>query len=279
MRVLILSDIHANLVALEAVLAAAREQYDTIWCLGDVIGYGPRPNECVELVRERVQLCVLGNHDWAGIDRPGVRVRDFNPQARDAILWTRNELNSENLRYLDNLSDHPMHPLDDDTLLMTHASPREPVWEYILTPKVAMENFLSFNEQICLVGHTHKPIVYHWQLHEMEHDPALNGRHPTDQAGEALPIEPRYRATVDALMPKPGTALQLDTSPSQRLILNPGSVGQPRDNDPDAAYAILDTEKFTWAYERVPYDIGATQRQMREAGLPQRLIERLNYGW
>lgn len=271
MRVLILSDIHANLVALEAVLAAARDQYDTIWCLGDVIGYGPRPNECVELVRDQVELCVLGNHDWAGIDRPGVRVRDFNPQARDAILWTRDQLSSENVRYLDNLPDHPVHPLADKALLLTHASPREPVWEYILTPKVAMENFLSFNEQICLVGHTHKPVVYNWQMHVMEQEVGKG------ESGE--PPETRYRATVDALLPKAGTTLQLDTSSTQRLILNPGSVGQPRDNDPDAAYAILDTERLTWIYERVPYDIAATQRQMREADLPKRLIERLNYGW
>ena len=146
MRVLVISDIHGNQAALESVLADAAGKYDTIWCLGDVVGYGPRPNECVELIRERTSLCVMGNHDWAVLGRPGINVDDFNPQARQAVLWTRDELSDDNRRYLDSLPATPVHPDVAPALLITHASPREPVWEYILTPTVALENFGSFVE-------------------------------------------------------------------------------------------------------------------------------------
>ncbi|MCC9078150.1 metallophosphatase family protein [Litorilinea aerophila] len=263
MRVLILSDIHANLVALESVLQAAAGQYDTVWCLGDVVGYGPKPNECIELIREVAGLCVMGNHDWAVLGRPGVNVEDFNPHARRAVLWTRDELREENRRYLDTLPDHPIHPPETQDYLITHASPREPVWEYILTPSTALENFGVFSEPICLVGHTHKPAIYRWRLHEASH---LQGNGYTP-------------ATVEYLQPQPGLAIELTTSPTQRLILNPGSVGQPRDNDSRAAYAILDLEAAIWYYNRVSYPIELTQAQMRAAGLPKRLIDRLSFGW
>ena len=124
MRALIISDIHANLVALESVLTAAAGQYDTIWCLGDVVGYGPRPNECIELIRERAALCVMGNHDWAVLGRAGINVDDFNPQARQAVLWTRDQLSDDNRAYLDQLADQPIRPPDTDQILVTHASPR-----------------------------------------------------------------------------------------------------------------------------------------------------------
>ena len=171
-RVLVISDIHANQAALESVLAAAAGRYDTIWCLGDLVGYGPRPNECIEIVRERAALCVMGNHDWAVLGRPGINVDDFNPQARQAVLWTRDELKPENRRYLESLADMPIQPPDtqQQSILVTHASPREPVWEYILTPTVALENFAAFDERICLVGHTHKPAIYRWQYFHMPYD-------------------------------------------------------------------------------------------------------------
>lgn len=262
MRVLILSDIHGNLVALETVLSAAQGQYHTIWCLGDIVGYGPRPNECIELIRERAALCVMGNHDWAVLGREGVTVDDFNPQARQAVLWTRSQLSAANREYLEGLPHVPIHPPEREDILITHASPREPVWEYILTPSIAMENFAVFDEPLCFVGHTHKPAIYRWRLHDEER--ALrNGYLP---------------ATVDYLQPQPGQAVHLATSSHQRLIVNPGSVGQPRDNDARAAYAILDLETLTWCYERVPYPIELTQNQMREAGLPKRLIDRLSFG-
>ena len=265
MRVLILSDIHANLVALETVLSAAEGQYDTVWCLGDVVGYGPKPNECTALVRERASLCVMGNHDWAVLGRPGINVDDFNPHARQAVLWTREQLNDANRAYLDQLPVTPVCPDDGDDILVTHASPREPVWEYVLTPSVAMENFAVFDESICLVGHTHKPAVFRWQLHDV-----LDGDDEHDM---------HQVATVDFLQPQLGTTVQLITSPRERLIINPGSVGQPRDNDARAAYAILDLGAMTWRYERVAYPVELTQSQMQAAGLPKRLIDRLSFGW
>ncbi len=268
MRVLILSDIHANLVALESVLNATAGRYDVIWCLGDVVGYGPRPNECVAMMRERAALCAMGNHDWAVLGRSGIDVEDFNPHAREAVLWTREVLTEENRAYLEQLADKPIHPEVADNLILTHASPREPVLEYILTPSIAMENFAEFPEQICLVGHTHKPAIYRWRLHE-----------EVKVAGQPEETEQEQIATVELLRPQVGTLLKLETSPHQRLIINPGSVGQPRDNDVRAAFAILDLEAMTWLYERVPYPIELTQNQMRKANLPRRLIDRLSFGW
>jgi predicted phosphodiesterase len=260
MRVLILSDIHANLIALETVLSDAAGEYDTIWCLGDVVGYGPRPNECIDLMRSKAEFCVMGNHDWAVLGRPGVNVDDFNPQARQAVMWTRAQLTAENLAYLDELADIPIHPQGEPDILVTHASPREPVWEYILTPITALENFASFSESICFVGHTHKPAIFRWRL-------------PQAAGEDGIP------ATVHYLQPSVGTGVQLTTSPVQRLIVNPGSVGQPRDNDARAAYALFDTETRIWRQERVAYPIELTQNQMREAGLPKRLSDRLSFGW
>ncbi len=266
MRVLIISDIHANLVALETVLTAAAKQYDALWCLGDVVGYGPRPNECVEIIRERAGLCVIGNHDWAALDRPGINVEDFNPHARQAILWTQAQLSASSRQYLNQLAERPLHPLPDVSLLLTHASPREPVWEYILTPSVALENFAVFDEEICLVGHTHKPALYAWRIHD---------ELTTETEGNPA----KTVVNVSYLQPQPGTTLRLDASDRLRLIINPGSVGQPRDNDTRAAYAILDLEKMTWRHERIAYPVELTQNQMRAARLPRRLIDRLSFGW
>ncbi|MCB9140255.1 MAG: metallophosphoesterase family protein [Caldilineaceae bacterium] len=264
MRILILSDIHANLVALETVLSTAAGQYDAIWCLGDVVGYGPRPNECAQIIAEKAELCVMGNHDWAALGRPGMDVNDFNPQARQAVLWTRRKLTEENRAFLDSLSDQPVQSERAPDILVTHASPREPVWEYILTPSIALENFAVFSEPICLVGHTHKPAVYRWRLHS-----------EADEDDEEL-----YSvATVDYLQPYVGVPVELTTSAQERLILNPGSVGQPRDNDARAAYAILDLDQHTWTYERVAYPIELTQSQMRAERLPKRLVDRLSFGW
>ncbi|MCC6455067.1 MAG: metallophosphoesterase family protein [Caldilineaceae bacterium] len=260
MRVLILSDIHANLIALETVLSDAAGEYDTIWCLGDIVGYGPRPNECIDLMRSKAEFCVMGNHDWAVLGRPGVNVDDFNPQARQAVMWTRSQLTPANLAYLDELADIPVHPKGEPDILVTHASPREPVWEYILTPITALENFASFSESICFVGHTHKPAIFRWRL-------------PQDAGEDGIP------ATVHYLQPSVGSGVQLATSSVQRLIVNPGSVGQPRDNDARAAYALFDTETRVWRQERVAYPIELTQNQMREAGLPKRLSDRLSFGW
>jgi predicted phosphodiesterase len=298
MRVLVISDIHANLLALETVLSAAAGQHDAIWCLGDIVGYGPRPNECVDLIRTQAAVSVIGNHDWAALDRPGVNIDDFNPYARQAVIWTQEQLTSASRAYLDSLPDKPVRPRADLGLLATHASPREPVWEYILTPTIALENFALFDEQICLVGHTHKPVIFAWQMQEdfpLEEQnavpqaaaldvPGAPGAaqataQPAHSAQPAQPATPRAVVNVSYLQPQAGLTLRLGVSERLRLIVNPGSVGQPRDNDARAAYAILDLERMTWRYERVPYPVELTQNQMRAANLPRRLIDRLSFGW
>lgn len=261
MRVLVLSDIHGNFAALESVVNDAEGSYDVVWCLGDIVGYGPSPNECVEWIQQKATLCVIGNHDWAVLGRPGIDVDDFNPMARQAVMWTREKLSKANRAYLDSLPDRPVQPPEAAQVLVTHASPREPVWEYILTPGIALDNFAVFDETVCLVGHTHKPAIYRWQLSPSLED-MMTGK-----------------VTVDYLVPEPDHRLFLDLSETQRLILNPGSVGQPRDNDPRAAYALLDLESMSWEQKRVTYPVDLTQSRMRAANLPRRLIDRLNYGW
>lgn len=277
MRVLILSDIHANLAALESVLDAAKGRYDTIWCLGDIVGYGPRPNECVAIIRDRASLCVMGNHDWAVLGRTGLSVDDFNPHARQAVLWTRATLTEENMAFLAQLVDKPLRPAVEQSLLITHASPREPVSEYIMTPSIALENFALFEESICLVGHTHKPVIYRWRLHGALNPQPAGAVVEMLEEDEESPQE--ILATVDCLQPPVGRAVQLAFSERLRLIINPGSVGQPRDNDVRAAYAILDLARMTWCYDRAVYPIELTQSQMHAANLPRRLIDRLGFGW
>jgi diadenosine tetraphosphatase ApaH/serine/threonine PP2A family protein phosphatase len=242
MRLLIISDIHANLAAFEAVLADAQGQWDKIWCLGDVIGYGPNPNECVELLRQHDHLSLSGNHDWAVLGR--LDINSFNGDARTAILWTRNRLRADNREYLESL---PAHHLEAPFTL-AHASPRHPVWEYIMDPATAAANFPHFDTPYCLVGHTHSPIIF-----------------AEGEADFAAATLPDYNQPVPLK--------------ETRLIINPGSVGQPRDSDPRAAYAFLDTEALEWEYRRVNYQVGATQALMRQHGLPQRLALRLEYGW
>ncbi len=243
MRVLVISDIHANLIALEAVLADAGP-YDAAWCLGDLVGYGPNPNECVARVRALPGLiCLLGNHDQAVLGDIDLRV--FNGDARAAINWTQQTVTPDTLAYLRSLS--PERLLSDYTLV--HASPRQPIWEYILDADIASSNFPFISTPYCLVGHTHQPAIFQ-QL---------------APSGEVLEEEPNY------LEPRPLAR--------QRLIINPGSVGQPRDNNPQAAYALLDLENECWEYRRVPYDIAATQDRLRQAGLPGRLAARLGFGW
>jgi len=243
MRVLIISDIHANLLALDAVLAAAGP-YDATWCLGDLVGYGPNPNECVDRVRSLPGLiCLLGNHDQAVLG--DIELRVFNGDARAAISWTQRTVTPNTLDYLRSLS--PQCLWGDYTLV--HASPRQPIWEYIVDHDIAFANFPLITTPYCLVGHTHQPVIFH--------QVALGG--------EVLEEEPDYFA------PRPLAR--------QHLIINPGSVGQPRDNNPDAAYALLDVENEAWEYRRVAYDVATTQARLHQAGLPERLAARLAYGW
>lgn len=242
MRILIISDIHANLTAFETVLAHARGEWDMLWCLGDVIGYGPDPNECVELLRKQKHLSLSGNHDWAVLGR--LDIFSFNADARSAISWTQNVLTDENREYLEELPSMVV----EEPFTLAHASPRHPVWEYILDQNTAAANFSHFETPFCLVGHTHAPVIF-------------------EEIGQE---------EASSRMPTYGQTLKLN---SNRLIINPGSVGQPRDSDPRAAYAILDAKKMTWEHFRVEYDIPAVQERMRKHGLPYRLVVRLEYGW
>jgi len=244
MRYLIISDIHSNLVAFEAVLADAGS-FDKVWCLGDMVGYGPDPNECVERLQDLPHVCVIGNHDWAALGK--LDLENFNPEARKACLWTRDQLWPSNLGYLAALPES----LVEEGFTLVHGSPRHPIWEYILSPSIARANFECFDTRFCLVGHTHVPIIY---------------RHHPDNPHRAY----------DTLIPSLDARLVLG---EDRLIINPGSVGQPRDGDPRASYAILDSDELTLEYRRIPYPIEVTQARMVKRGLPLRLIIRLGYGW
>jgi predicted phosphodiesterase len=242
MRILVISDIHANLIALEAVLGAAG-QFDAVWCLGDIVGYGPDPNDCVARIRQLPNLvCILGNHDAAALKQ--IQTDNFNPEARIALHWTRTALAPTSLEFL---STRPEKAVIGDVTL-AHGSPRHPVWEYLLDTRTATQSFEHFDTSYCLVGHTHLPVVYY-------------------QA------EDRYLAHL--VVPEPNTCLVLNP----RAILNPGSVGQPRDRDPRASYAIFSTDDNTWDYRRVEYDIQKVQARMVSAGLPERHILRLAAGW
>lgn len=243
MRVLVISDIHANLAAFETVLADAANQWDIIWFLGDLIGYGPDPNECVSLLREHPHIALSGNHDWAVLNK--LDIEGFNHEARTAIQWTQNTVTDETLEFLRSLD----AMTTEEPFTLAHASPRQPVWEYILDAYTAAVNFMYLPTPFGFVGHTHVPVIY----------------------------EERERGVISTRIPDYDYPIQLDTT--TRLIINPGSVGQPRDSDPRAAYGVLDTEEMTWHFRRVPYPIPKTQMRMREHGLPERLAARLSYGW
>ncbi len=242
MRYAILADIHSNLAAFQAVLADVEEKggVDEIWCLGDLVGYGPDPGECIELFRKRGHLCVAGNHDWAAIGK--IDTSDFNPDAAAACQWTAEHLSAEDVGYLESL---PLTLCHDDFTIV-HGSPREPIWEYLTSTHSAKVNFGRFETGFCLVGHSHIPLVFEY-----------------GESGNCLlqPFEAPIRLGGD------------------RLIINPGGVGQPRDGDPRAAYAICDTEGKTIYPFRIPYDIAATQEKMIRQGLNPRLVARLSYGW
>jgi predicted phosphodiesterase len=243
MRIAVLSDIHANLPALEAVRADLTN-IDQVWVLGDIVGYGPQPNEVILALQELGARSVLGNHDGAAIGE--VDARYFNPDARAAIEWTAKVVDGNSRTYLATL---PPVRRDGD-LTAVHGSPRDPVWEYITSRAVASDNFEHFETRLCLFGHTHLPVVYR----------------VADGGVEALPG-------------LPGEVVRLGES---RALLNPGSVGQPRDGLPDAAYAVLETASDSGSdvmtFHRVRYDVDRTQRMMRDVGLPARLVERLRYG-
>lgn len=244
MRCLLISDIHANLAAFKAVLSAAEGKYEMIWCLGDLVGYGPDPEDCVSLLKQLPHICVAGNHDWAVLGK--LDVDDFNSDARRACLWTREQLSPESREYLENLPTM----LVEENFTLVHGSPRHHVWEYILYPSIAVTNFDHFATQYCLVGHTHNPVIFKY-----------------NQEGDTR---------VEALLPDLEDRFLLG---EDRLIINPGSVGQPRDGDARASFVLLDTDAPAVDYCRIPYPISETQERMRQADLPSRLVSRLAYGW
>jgi len=240
-RYLVISDIHANLTALETVLEDAPE-FDELWCLGDLVGYGPKPNECINRVRDFPHTSLAGNHDWAALGK--LDLSSFNAIARVANEWTQEQLTSSARTYLNGL--HPS--LQRGDFALAHASPREPVWEYIMDTSTACQNFEYFPLPFCLVGHTHVPVYF-----ELDEE----------------------RGRCEAMLPPLPEPLELGP---RRAIINPGSVGQPRDGDPRASYALLDTDEMTWTFHRVAYPVAVTQEQMRARNLPQRLIDRLEIG-
>ena len=243
MRFAVLSDIHANLPALEAV-AADLPPVDEIWVLGDIVGYGPQPNEVIAMLQTMGARSVMGNHDGAAIGT--VEAVHFNPDARAAIEWTAGVLDANARSYIASLPEVRA----DGELTAVHGSPRDPIWEYVTGPAVAAANLDAYATRLCLFGHTHLPVVFH----------AIDGE-------------------IDATLGLPGTRARLAT---ERAMLNPGSVGQPRDGLRDAAYAILEVNGApggdSFEFRRVAYDIDRTQGLMRDAGLPARLVERLGYG-
>jgi predicted phosphodiesterase len=242
MRILIISDVHSNLSALESVLSDAG-QVEAVWCLGDLVGYGPDPNECVNTIRQLPNLvCLIGNHDAAVAGIIGNAM--FNSEARMAVLWTQSVLTQSNLEFLQSLS--PQTVVDSVTL--AHGSPRQPVWEYLLDVHTATSNFSHFSTPYCFVGHSHVPVIY--------------------QRRDEL-------STAKLFIPEVNSKRQL----APRAILNPGSVGQPRDRDPRASYAIFNPEQETWSYHRTAYDVPSVQARMQQAKLPQRHIQRLSTGW
>ena len=242
MKTLIVADIHANLTAFEAVLADAEAAggFDRMWMIGDVVGYGPDPNECVDRVRDADALAVAGNHDLAAVGE--VAVETFNPFAGAAVRWTAEQLSPESSDYIRAL------PLtaEDSGWTVSHGTPADPVWGYMLAVRTAVENLAHFTTQGCVIGHSHVPMFLRM---------VAGGPEPVNVAG--------------------GRVVDIG---SERCYVNPGAVGQPRDGDPRASYALLDTDRGNVEFRRVGYAVRATQRRMGDAGLPWPLIERLSHG-
>jgi predicted phosphodiesterase len=242
LRIAAISDIHGNWHAFEAVLDdVEKERVDEIWCLGDIVGYGPQPNRCVEVARERSDICLLGNHDLAALGE--VDLASFSPDAATSARWTIEELDADARDYLASLE--PKGEREGAELF--HASPRDPIWEYVLSEPAVRAALSMTTARLVLVGHSHIPIA----LRLSDGDALAGG------------------------LAKGGSEIELSEG---RWLLNPGSVGQPRDGDPRAAYLLIDLDAWTAVYKRVAYNIGATQSEIRKAGLPEALAERLDVG-
>lgn len=240
MHYAILSDVHSNLEALDAVLKDIRKRkINEILFLGDAVGYGPNPNECIELLKDKCTVLLAGNHDWGVLGLTDIEY--FNEYARAAIEFTKGILTEKNRKTLNTFP--IIKNMKKENMLLVHSTPKEPEkWHYLLTLWDAEMNFHYFNQRICLLGHSHQPFII-----------------------ERVPSGEMVTHKSEAKLGK-----------SERYIINVGSVGQPRDRDPMACYAIIDDEKVELV--RVPYDIETTQKKMMKEGLPLPLIERLSRG-
>jgi predicted phosphodiesterase len=240
MRVALISDVHGNYHALEAVLEQIdAEGVEAVWCLGDTVGYGPMPNECCRAVEARADVCLVGNHDLVVLGE--LTVSDFNDEAAAAAIWTSGVLSQESRRFLERLK--PAGVAEGVDLF--HASARDPVWEYVLTEEAARATLELTDAPLVLVGHSHVALAI-----TLEDNQVLGGLAP---AGAQVALDGRW-------------------------LLNPGSVGQPRDGDPRAAWMLLDLERMFAAFRRVQYPVEQTQSEMRERGLPTALAARLERG-
>jgi predicted phosphodiesterase len=241
MKVAIISDIHGNRQAFEAVLGdIVDESVTEVWCLGDLVGYGARPNECCEIVAARADVCLGGNHDLAV--RGTIDLSEFSGDAGAAASWTRDVIEPEALAYL-----RLLEPEGERAgVSLYHGSARDPVWEYVLTEEAAAATLALTDAALVLVGHSHAALQV------------------ASAAGE-----------VDGGLAPAGLDLPLAGA---RRLLNPGSVGQPRDGDPRAAYLLLDLDAGVASFRRVDYDIARTQAEIRAAGLPEGLASRLASG-
>jgi len=248
MLVAVFSDIHANLPAFEAILRDSDEVgVEQRWCLGDVIGYGADPDHCIELARERCEICLVGNHDLAVLGE--IDTSTFSGAAATAVDWTMDHTAKQNLRILKGLE--PSNA--DGPAALYHASPRDPVWEYVLWPEQAADCLAVQEKRVSFVGHSHVALFFS----------SADGGEGDEQA-EAH----GYQAGA-------GTRLEIAQG---RWLINPGSVGQPRDGDPRAAWLELDTESWQATYHRVGYDIERAARAIEAAGLPDHLARRLYLG-
>jgi len=246
MRLLVLSDLHANLTALEASLDAARGSWERVVCLGDVVGYGPDPNEVTTRIRELGAATIRGNHDKAVADL--MSTEDFNPVAKMAVNWTRAQLSNENMDWLAAL---PQGPLEVEGVVLIHGAFQDED-EYVFTPSQALEGLLDSSLPVTFYGHTHHQGGFAYQ----------------DSQLEVLQVHPRDNEMRCALR----------VEDQKRYLLNPGSIGQPRDSDPRAAFAIADLEHQVVEFWRVPYNIEKVQERMRNARLPEPLVHRLSLG-
>jgi diadenosine tetraphosphatase ApaH/serine/threonine PP2A family protein phosphatase len=248
MRLALLSDIHSNLPALEAVLAdIGAAEVDETWCLGDVVGYGAQPDGCAELVRERCTVCLVGNHDLAALDQ--LDISTFSPAAAAAVRWTRERMSPETRDFLATLD-----PADESReVALYHASPRDPVWEYVLWPDQAAECIRVQARRVSFIGHSHVALFF------------------------ALADSGSGEGSADARGAQAGAGTSLEVRRG-RWLINPGSVGQPRDGDPRAAWLELDTEGWQATFHRVEYDIDRAADAIVATDLPEHLARRLYVG-